>query len=181
MAEHQEEKKNIYRWMTFAVTIVIAVALLKLLNWVPSVIEEEGIRKFRTLDEAQAAMKTTKIAVPSYFPERIQWPPYEIFAQRKPFSLVMMHFSHADSRTLALALYQYDARGTFEPPFQESVVHVRKEMTVPVGTRSGFLTIAVCRGNRLCNSLSWEIDGITHLLVYDDDPEELVKMASSMR
>ncbi len=173
-------RTDIARWLIFGLTIVASVVILKLFNWIPSALQQEDMRKFRTLDEAQASMKSVRIAVPAYFPQHVKWPPMEVFAQKKPFVLVMMHFSHADSGSLSLSLYQFDARAAFEPPALDRILFVRQETPVKIRGRDGILRLAVCQGNVLCNNLAWERRGFRFVLVSDDRPEELLRMAESM-
>lgn len=171
-------KSSFRMYGSFFITILVTVLVLKLVNWVPSTFFKEDIRKFRSLDEVKDKIKVAKIYTPSYFPEHIQWPPSEIFAQRKPFVLITMHFPHRDSRMTALSIYQADKNAGYEPPLD--ILYRRDERPVSINNRKGTLVLAVCRGNERCNSLSWEEGGMRIILVSDDIPDQLMKMASSM-
>ncbi len=125
-------------------------------------------------------LKIPRVYVPAYFPEYITWPPAEIFAQRRPFVLVMMHFTHRDSKSFALSFFQVDSRAVFEPPYKSDVLYVRKESPVMINGRPGTLVIAVCSGRERCNRVSWE-EGIYRItLIADDTPEQLIRMAESI-
>ncbi len=172
--------KQLRRGFSFVVTVAVVLLLLKLLNWLPSVLEDQGLKKYGSVDDVRAALKIPKVYIPAYFPEYIQWPPAEIFAQRRPFTMIMMHFTHRDSKTFALSLFQVDSRAVFELPYKSDVLYVRKESPVKVKNRDATLTIAVCSGRERCNRLSWE-EGIYRItLIADDTPEQLMKMAESM-
>lgn len=172
--------KQLHRWFSFFVTVAVVVLLLKLFNWLPSVLQEEGIKKYSSVDDVRTTLKIPKIYMPAYFPEHIKWPPAEIFAQRRPFPLVMMHFTHRDSRSFALSFFQVDSRAGFEPTYKSDVLYVRKEIQVSINGRSGNLVMAVCSGHERCNRITWQ-EGIYRLtLIADDAPEQLIKMAESI-
>jgi hypothetical protein len=172
--------KQFHRGFSFTVTILIVLLVLKLLNWLPSALQDEGIKKYSSVDDVRTALKIPKVYIPAYFPEYITWPPAEIFAQRRPFPLVMMHFTHRDSKSFALSLFQVDSRAAFEPKYKSDVLYVRKESPITIKGRAGTLVLAVCSGRERCNRVSWE-EGIFRItLIADDTPEQIVRMAESM-
>jgi len=172
--------KQFHMGFSFTVTILIVLLVLKLLNWVPSALQDEGIKKYSSVDDVRTALKIPKVYIPAYFPEYITWPPAEIFAQRRPFSLVMMHFTHRDSKSFALSFFQADSRASFEPKYKSDILYVRKESPITIKGRVGTLVLAVCSGRERCNRVSWE-EGIYRItLIADDTPEQLIKMAESI-
>jgi hypothetical protein len=172
--------KQFHRIFSFFATVAVVLLLLKLLNWLPSVLENEGLKKYGSVDDVREALKISRIYMPAYFPEHIQWPPAEIFAQRKPFPMVMMHFTHRDSKGFALSLYQVDSRAVFELPYKSDVLYVRKESQVDIRNKVGTLIVAVCSERERCNRLSWE-EGVYRItLIADDSPDQLIKMAQSI-
>ena len=177
-------KKNVLKQFhmvfSFLVTIVAVLLVLKLLNWLPSALQKEDIRKYSSVDDVRAALKIPRIYIPAYFPEYIKWPPSEIFAQRKPFPLVMMHFTHRDSKSFALSFFQADSKANFEPKYKSEVLYVRKESPVNIRGRTGKLVIAVCSGRERCNRISWEEENYRITLIADDSPEQLIRMAESI-
>ena len=172
--------KQFHRGFSFLITIAVVLLVLKLLNWLPSVLEHEGLRKYRSVDDVRAVLKIPRVYIPAYFPEHIQWPPAEIFAQRKPFPMIMMHFTHRDSKSFALSLFQVDSRASFELPYKTDILYVRKESPVQIRGRSGTLVIAVCSGRERCNRISWEEGRYRLTLIADDTPEQMIKMAESV-
>jgi hypothetical protein len=176
----KDNVKQLRRGFSFIVTVAVVLLMLKLLNWLPSVLENEGLKKYSSVDDARAALKISRVYIPAYFPEYIQWPPAEIFAQRRPFPMIMMHFTHRDSRSFALSLFQVDARATFELPYKSDILYVRKESQVKIKNKTGTLVIAVCTGRERCNRLSWEEGLYRMTLIADDTPEQLMKMAESI-
>ena len=172
--------KQFHRGFSFLVTIAAVLLVLKLLNWLPSALENEGLRKYGSVDDVRTALKIPRVYIPAYFPEYIQWPPAEVFAQRKPFPMIMMHFTHRDSKSFALSLFQVDSRARFEPPYKSDILYVRKESPVNIKGRPGTLVIAVCTGRDRCNRVSWEEGMYRITLIADDTPEQLIKMAESI-
>ncbi|MEW6109028.1 MAG: hypothetical protein AB1632_07690 [Nitrospirota bacterium] len=165
--------------LSFSITILITVLVLKLLNWIPMSFQKEDIRKYKTIEDVKAKLKISRVYVPAYFPEYIKWPPAEIFAQKRPFVLIMTHFAHADSMKFALSIYQADSRADFEP--RKDILYLKNESTVFIKGREGKLVTAVCRGQVRCNSLSWEEGKFRLTLISDDVPEQMIRMAESMR
>lgn len=176
----KNKAKQLHRFFSFILTVAVVILLLKLLNWLPSVIQDEGIKKYGSVEEVVTALKIPRVYIPAYFPEYINWPPAEIFAQKRPFKLVIMHFTHRDSRSFALSLFQVDSRAIYEPEYKSDVLSVRKEIKVSIKGRPGDLVMAVCSGRQRCNRITWE-EGIYRItLIADDTPEQLLKMAESM-
>lgn len=172
--------KQFHMGFSFLVTIMVVLLVLKLLNWLPSALQKEDIRKYGSVDDVRTALKIPRIYIPAYFPEYIKWPPAEIFAQRKPFPMIMMHFTHRDSKSFALSFFQADSKANFEPKYKSDVLYVRKETPVNIGGRTGTLVIAVCSGRERCNRISWEEENYRITLIADDSPEQLLKMAESI-
>ncbi len=171
-------KSKFGMFLSFGLTVLIAVLVLKLLNWIPASFQKEDIKKYKTVEEVNEKLKISRVYVPSYFPDHIKWPPIEIFAQKRPFILIMMHFAHVDSGEYALSIYQADSGAQFEP--KRDILYIKDERIVSVKDRQAKIQLAVCRGNIKCNSLSWEEGKFRLFLIGDDTPEQLLKMAESM-
>lgn len=172
--------KHLHMGAAFFATILAVILVLKLLNWLPSALQDEGIKKYSSIDDVRTALKIPRVFMPAYFPEYIMWPPAEIFAQRRPFHLVMMHFTHLDSRSFALSISQADSRAGFEPQSKSDILYVRNESRVNIKGRTGTLVTAVCSGRQRCNRLFWD-EGIYRItLIADDTPEQLIRMAESI-
>src|SRR5574340_261823 len=84
--------KQLHRGFSFFVTVAVVILLLKLFNWLPSVVQDEGLKKYSSVEEVRTALNIPRVYIPAYFPEYIKWPPAEIFAQKRPFPLVIVHF-----------------------------------------------------------------------------------------
>jgi hypothetical protein len=165
---------------SFFATVLVILLLLKLLNWLPSALQDEGVKKYRSVEDAKAALKIPRIYMPAYFPEYIAWPPAEIFAQRRPYPMVMIHFSRRDSMGYALSFFQVDSNASYEPEYKSDILYVRKKSPVNIKGRTGSLEIAVCSNRERCNRISWVEKGYRITLIADDTPEQLIRMAESM-
>lgn len=173
-------KTKFLRLVFFALTVLVMVLVLKLLNWIPASIQKEDMRKYQDIEDVRAQLKIPKIYTPTYFPDHIAWPPAEVFAQRRPFTMVVMHFRHKDERSLALSVYQVNISAKFEPQYNADLLYVKRESLVSIKGKEGKLVLAVCSGNEVCNRLSWENGSFRITLISDDEPESLIKIAESM-
>ena len=98
--------KKIPAFFSFALMIGLLVAALKVVNWLPLAMQKETIRQYASVEEVRAALGMKEIYVPSYFPQQITWPPATILAQGRPFSAIVMEFTRADKRNIALVISQ---------------------------------------------------------------------------
>ncbi len=81
-----------------AMTAVVVI-LLALLNWLPSMISEDFVRRYDSIEEATRSLGfQNKALVPKYFPEGILWPPSMILAQKKPYKAVLIEFSETEAK-----------------------------------------------------------------------------------
>lgn len=172
--------KQFHMGCSFFATVAVVLLVLKLMNWLPSVLQDEGVKKYKSVDDAKAALKIPHIYLPAYFPEYIAWPPAEIFAQRRPFPMVVVHFSRRDSRGFALSFFQVDSKAVYEPEYKSHILYVKKTSPVSIKGRTGSLEIAVCSGRERCNRISWVEKGYRITLIADDSPDQLLRMAESM-
>ncbi len=98
--------KKIPAFFSFALMIGLVIIALKVVNWLPLAMQKETIRQYASVEEVRAALGMKEIYVPSYFPQQITWPPATILAQGRPFSAIVMEFTRADKRNIALVISQ---------------------------------------------------------------------------
>ena len=103
--------KKIARFLSFALMIGLLIVALKVVNWLPLAMQQETVRRYDSIEEVRAALNMKDIYVPSYFPQQIIWPPSAILAQSKPFSAIVMEFTRADKRNIALVISQSEGSG----------------------------------------------------------------------
>ena len=61
--------KNLRNFFVFVLTIALLVAVLKVLNWLPTAVEEGLMRKYSSIEDVRSKLKIREILVPSYFPQ----------------------------------------------------------------------------------------------------------------
>jgi hypothetical protein len=160
--------------------IVATVLLLKLLNWVPLNIHYEGMKRYKDIEDARTALKLKKVLLPSYFPQYLEWPPAEIFAQKEPFVTVLMHFTRRDNGETVLAIRQSDARQTEPVRTRIDPERIRTEENITIKGRPARLYNAVCPGRRSCTKVVWQEEGYSFTVIGEDSPGELLRLAESM-
>ena len=172
--------RGVRRFFLFMVMIAAAVTALKLLNWMPMSMEQGGIRKYRTIDDVRTELGIKNIALPAYFPQHLRWPPSDIFAQVKPFPLVIIHFTDRDTGEIVLSVRQADSRDTAPLPLRLVQEHVDRQNSVTIKGRKALLMFGSCPDGMACNSITWQEQGFTYTVVEKGPTEELLKVAESM-
>jgi hypothetical protein len=170
---------QVRRYLFFGLIVCVTVVVLSLLNWVPSAVQQEGIRKYKSIEDVKTELKIKKIFLPAYFPRYLIWPPSEIYAARKPYKMVLMHFTNYEKRDIVLSIRQAEQSA---PSFLQSRIEpvtVKRRDRVVIKGREGMLSVALCAGGEPCNSVSWREDGYNVEIVAKDSVEELLKIAAS--
>ncbi len=172
--------KGIWRFLLFLVVMAATVGALKLLNWVPLSLSGEGLNRYKTVEDARAELRLGKVYLPSYFPQYLRWPPKEVYAQKKPYPMVLMHITGRESDDIVLAIRQSEAG---HPDFFKSriePVSVTGEENITMKGRPALLVHAVCPGKEPCNSVTWQDGGFTFTVILKDSVKELLRVAESM-
>lgn len=166
---------------SFTLLITFLVVILQLINWVPSIIDKEGLRKYKTIERVKRELRITEIYMPVYLPEslNLKWPPIEIYAQKTPFIMIIMHFQHRDSKDIDLIIHQIDAKADYRPEPKIKFSRI-KESPVFIKDREGLLTIGICEDNRPCNQVSWREGDFLLVVIGKASQRDLIRIASSM-
>ena len=77
-------RKIIVGFLYFAATVAVLIGGLKLINWVPSVVQEGFVGRYRSIEEVESKLKIRDVYIPSYFPQSFKWPPDTIWARAMP-------------------------------------------------------------------------------------------------
>ncbi|MEW6409821.1 MAG: hypothetical protein AB1488_06880 [Nitrospirota bacterium] len=172
--------KKLWMFLSFALTVAILIVALKVINWIPVAIQKDEIRRYRDIEEVKSKLKIKDIYVPAYFPEYFSWPPSEIWAQKKPFPAVIMHFIYKDRRDIALIIAQTYSKSDFSAQFKIKPLHIKERVRLSIKGRDGELVLGLCENNVPCTQVSW-IEGAYRLNVIGKYPPiELIKIAESM-
>lgn len=164
----------------FILTLAVTVLLLALLNWIPSFIQPESIRKYGSLEDVQKALHTVKIYLPAYFPERLQWPPSEIYAQNKPYTLVLMHVKERQRDHIVLGIRQVDARSARAIRLRIEPTRITQQEMIAIKGRPAVLSLASCADGSVCNMVAWREGNYRLTVVARDSARELIRIAESM-
>ena len=167
------------KYVLFGIMIAVTVMLLDLLNWVPDAVQKDGVRKYKTIEDAKAALKLGKLFLPSYFPQYLIWPPSEVYGRRKPSKMVLMHFINYDRKDVVLSIMQAEASDPHPLRSRIEPVKIRRRDAVLIKGRRGELSLALCSGGEPCNSVTWEEEGYTFTIIAKDSVQELLKIAES--
>jgi len=167
------------KYVLFGIMIAVTVMLLDLLNWVPNAVQKDGVRKYKTIEDAKASLKLSKLFLPSYFPQYLIWPPSEVYGRRKPSKMVLMHFINYDRKDVVLSIMQAEASDPHPLRSRIEPVKIRRRDAVLIKGRRGELSLALCSGGEPCNSVTWEEEGYTFTIIAKDSVQELLKIAES--
>ncbi len=174
-----EMRRKLVGFISFAATIAVLVGVLKILNWLPTTVEEGLVRRYESVEEVKARLNVKNVYVPSYFPQRFAWPPSEILAQSKPFFAIVMEFEDVESGDVALVISQSASQG-FRWDRKIRIVQVRERVNYQLKGRDALLEVGVCEKDLTCSRISWE-EGMYRLeIVMKSGPFELLKIANSM-
>lgn len=167
---------------SFILLLTLLIVVLELISWVPSIIEKESLRKYKTIEAVRRKLHIEKIYMPAYLPEdlNLKWPPSEIYAQKKPFTMIIMHFQHRDSEDIGLIVHQVDARANYRPESRIKLIQIKKKSEVLIKNKEAVLIIAVCENDIPCNQISWREGDYLLTLISKDSQRDLIRIARSM-
>lgn len=172
-------KGRVYRFVAFAGAVVLLVALLKLLNWLPLAARQDLLKEYRELEEARAAAGIETAFVPSYFPQNLSWPPSVIWAQGTPFSALLLEFGGPVGKETVLLISQAESESFF-PGERIRFLEVQQSVPYSLKGRKARLQVGVCPGSETCAGIAWK-EGKYHIVVRAKaSPLELIKIAESM-
>jgi hypothetical protein len=171
---------NLKMFSVFLLILFMTVLVLMILNWIPLVIRSKGIQRYGSLENVQKALMIRTIYLPSYFPDHLQWPPAEIFAQSTPFPMVLMHVKERGRDRIVLAIRQVDAHASNPLKLRIEPVQIKKQEQVMLKGRTAVLSLALCADGTACNQIVWQEEGYTLTLVVRDTVQELIRIAESM-
>ena len=171
--------KKILAFFSFALMIGLLVIALKIVNWIPLTMQKETVRRYGSIEEVQRALNMKDIYVPSYFPQQIIWPPSAILAQGKPFRAIVMEFTRADKRNIALIISQSEGTAlNVENPIE--IVAVTEKVRYTIKGRDAVLTVGSCKNDEPCSGITWSESKYTMTVLMKSAPFELTKIVDSM-
>lgn len=173
--------KDIMGLMKFIALMVIAVLAIAVLDWLPGSVDKGGMRKYSGMNELRTEQSLQPLMVPSFFPERVAWPPSLLMAQASPFVAVVMEFNDKDGAPV-LSIAQSASEG-FEAGGPISMSEVRQSLKVKLAGRDALLETGLCQQGAQCSSLRWSREGqqTRHVRMIMKAPSvTLLRIAESM-
>jgi hypothetical protein len=161
------------------ITVAAVIVVLKTLNWLPTVIQQDTIRRYDSVEEVRAKTKIRDVYVPTYFPQSIMWPPSEILAQTKPYPAVMMVFNAANKRDVALVIAQA-ASDAFAKHGLIQFDRIARTVPYDLKGRKSLLDVGTCKNDEPCSRISWTENDYTITLTMKSPPFDLLRIAESM-
>ena len=173
-------RNKIIGFLSFGVTIIILIGALKLMNWVPSFVQEGFIREYKSVDEVKSDLKIGDIYIPSYFPQSFRWPPSAIWAQTRPFTAIVMEFRNVETGDVGLIISQVSSGARFIPDNKIKIEQVREKVNYSLKGRNVFLEVGTGKGDEPCSRLSWTEGKYRITVIMKSRPFDLLKIAESM-
>jgi len=171
--------KRLLSFIYFVVAIAILVASLKVMNYLPILIQPDTMGRYRSIDDVRSKLHLRDLYVPSYFPEGLIWPPFLILAQNKPFTAVTMEFRSTESKDIALTISQ-SASPTFRPDEKIKIQRIREKVRYPLKGRDMTLEAGVCAVGEPCSRVRWNEGRYIITVTAKSEPPALMKIAESM-
>jgi hypothetical protein len=163
----------------FVITVVIVVMTLKLINYLPTVIQTGTIRRYHSIEEVKSSLNIKDVYVPTYFPQGLEWPPSELLAQNKPFTAVIMEFKSAEKKEITMIISQ-SASANFKPDEKIRMQRMKERVSYPFKGRNMTLEAWICEDEVPCSRITW-VEGIYSITVTaKSEPPSLMKIVESM-
>ena len=172
-------KRRVLGFVYFAVTIAILIGVLKVTNWLPTVLQEGIVRTYGSIEEVKSRLRVREIYIPSYFPQKFTWPPSRIVAQSRPFLAVVMEFRNVETGETALIITQATDR-TFTSDKKLVISHIRERVNYSLSGRPSLLEVGVCKDDMPCSRISWDEGNTVIRVEIKSSPLELIRIAESM-
>lgn len=166
------------RTVLFFLTVLAVAAGLMVFNWIPRAVGGRGTVAHVSFESLPRSLAVSGVYRPSYFPERLRWPPAEILTHAEGASM-LMHFNNRQDDRVELSVAQAVGPADLIPSRIEPF-HVISQRDIPFRGQQAHLTIATCRDGSPCNRISWQ-DGATTLALSFRGPEQdLLRIAQSV-
>lgn len=165
--------------LSFILALTILIAVLKVVNWIPLVLDREIMRKYASINEVRATLKVKEILIPSYFPQRLKWPPSEILAQGKPYPAIVMEFRDTERGDVSLMIIQAGS-ADFRADEKIRITDVIERVDHMMKGRDAHLEVGSCRQGVPCSRMVWDEGESRIEIIIKSPPFELIKIAESM-
>ncbi len=172
--------RKIIGFLSFGLVLVALAGALKVMNWLPSAVQEGFIREYRNIEDVREQLKIRDIYIPSYFPQPVKWPPSAIWAQTRPFTAIVMEFSNVENGHIELTTSQVSAGARFIQDDKIKIEQVREKVGYSLKGRKALLEVGACGNEERCSTISWTEGKYRITVAMKSPPFELIKISESM-
>lgn len=173
-------KRTLGGMLIFGFMVAILVAALQLFNWVPSALQEGGLRRYASADEARSHLRLDALYQPVYYPPSVRWPPVLVAAQARPYRAVITEFARRDGdEEIVLVISQTELP---HAPLADTVplTDLREAVPYSFKGRPAVLEVGLCRRDERCSRITWNEGTYRLSLTMRSSPVELERIAESM-
>jgi|Deesub1362B_J571_1020462.scaffolds.fasta_scaffold00208_12 hypothetical protein len=171
-------RKRLIGYLSFLLVLVLVVGLLRLLGWLPQLLSPQGLRSYRSLQQAQELLHRS-IPVPAYFPPGLSWPPSKVLAQGEPFFAALLEFSDQEGRP-ALRILHSCGSPVLRPEGPLKLRRIVHTVRFSLKGKELELQSGLCAQDSPCSHIRWSQQGCSTHITYRGSPPELLRMAESM-
>jgi hypothetical protein len=167
--------------MTLALVVGGAAVALRTVDAIPDLVTGHGRERdrFATIEELERAIHQ-RLLLPSYFPDRLRWPPDTVRLHAGAPGSVSLEISDG-SGLPALIIWQGLAPTATVPDDLPAFTRILHVTTARVGLDRGDLVRAVCADGRIWLDLRWEVGGLPVAVRSRGNVDELLRIAGSIR
>ncbi len=163
------------------VMTAVVVALLALINRLPSLADKDFARRYDSIEEATRLIGLdSKSLIPRYFPEGISWPPSMILAQKKPYKAVVVEFREAETMKTVLIVIQSSLQGSNVKLERIMMTELKEKTGYSLKGITALLEVGTCDKRVACSRMTWQENNFHSTVLIMSPPFELIKVAESM-
>jgi len=162
----------------FGLNMAGVVLLLSLADGLAGVVQDVGLRRFASFEDAAARLPEDSVLVPDYFPQTFRWPPSLVLAQKRPYTALVMAFD--DGRGETVLVISQAASTRFDATEGLALTAVKVAGPFRLKGRAALLETGACGSLAPCSRLSWNEHGLAIDIRAAAAPIELIRLAGSM-
>ena len=163
------------------VMTAVVVMILALMNWLPSLISEDFVRRYDSIEEATQSLDfKDKAIVPKYFPEGISWPPSLILAQKKPYKAIVIEFREAEAMNTVLIIVLSSLHDSTNRLQRIIMTDLKEKTEFMLKGKNAHLEVGTCDNGVTCSRINWQENSLHFTVLLMSSPFELIKVAESM-
>ena len=172
-------RERMLGFIMFIIAVVILIVSLKVLNWVPGILQEGFSNTYVSIDEVKSKLHLREIFIPSYYPQGLQWPPARITAQTRPYAMILMECTRQRDNKVSLIISQ-SALPHPGPKVALEMIRINERVQYRFKGRNAELYVGRCGTDEPCSRISWNESRYHVEVIMLSPPSEIVKIAESM-